>query len=79
MKQVTKSQIRKVLGRAIRKHREQLDLTQEELAERAEVHRTYLADIERGSRNPSVESVRRIAYALGVSISELFKTAEQDS
>jgi transcriptional regulator with XRE-family HTH domain len=66
-----------VLGQAIRRHRERLELTQEALAEKAEVHRTYLADIERGTRNPSVESVRRIANALGISISELFRTAEE--
>ena len=68
-----------MLGQAIRKHREQLDLTQEELAEKAEVHRTYLADIERGTRNPSIESIRRVAYALRIPISELFKTAETNS
>jgi transcriptional regulator with XRE-family HTH domain len=79
LKQISKSQIRKALGQAIRKHREQLDLTQEELAEKAEVHRTYLADIERGTRNPSIESIRRVAYALRIPISELFKTAEINS
>jgi transcriptional regulator with XRE-family HTH domain len=79
LKQISKSQIRKALGQAIRKHREQLDLTQEELAEKAEVHRTYLADIERGTRNPSIESIRRVAYALRIPISELFKTAETSS
>ena len=68
-----------MLGQAIRKHREQLDLTQEELAEKAEVHRTYLADIERGTRNPSIESIRRVAYALRIPISELFETAETNS
>jgi len=79
LKQISKSQIRKALGQAIRKHRERLDLTQEELAEKAEVHRTYLADIERGTRNPSIESIRRVAYALQIPISDLFKTAETDS
>ena len=68
-----------MLGQAIRKHREQLDLTQEELAEKAEVHRTYLADIERGTRNPSIESIRRVAYALRIPTSELFETAETNS
>jgi len=68
-----------VLGQAIRKHRERLDLTQEKLGEKADVHRTYLADIERGTCNPSIESVRRLACALGIPISELFKTAENDS
>ena len=51
-------------------------MTQEELSEKSQVHRTYLADIERGTRNPSIETVRRLALALGVSISEIFQTAE---
>jgi len=76
LKQIPKSQIRRALGQAIRRHRERLQLTQEKLAEKAELHRTYLADIERGTRNPSIESVRRIAFALGIPISELFRTAE---
>jgi transcriptional regulator with XRE-family HTH domain len=79
LKQISKGQIRKALGQAVRKHREQLELTQEELAEKAEVHRTYLADIERGTRNPSIESIRRVAYALKIPISELFKTTEAGS
>jgi transcriptional regulator with XRE-family HTH domain len=76
LKYIPKAQIKKLLGQAIRKHRERLDMTQEELAEKAELHRTHLADIERGTRNPSLESLRRIALGLGISISELFKTAE---
>jgi len=76
LKQISKGQIRKVLGQAICKHRERLGLTQEQLGEKADIHRTYLADIERGTRNPSVETTRRIAYALGISMSDLFKTAE---
>lgn len=79
MNQIPKTQIRKLLGQAIRKHRERLDLTQEELAEKAELHRTYLADIERGARNPSLETLRRIALGLGISLSELLKTAEGKS
>jgi transcriptional regulator with XRE-family HTH domain len=73
---IPKSKIRRVVGQAIRKHRERLKLTQEALAEKADTHRTYLADIERGTRNPSIETIRRLALGLGVPISEVFKTAE---
>jgi transcriptional regulator with XRE-family HTH domain len=41
------------------------------LGQRAHLHRTYLADVERGGRNVSIESLAKIAKALGVTISEL--------
>lgn len=77
MKDIPKNKIQKVLGRSIRKHRERLEWTQEELAEESDTHRTYLADIERGVRNPSIETVRRLARALRIPISEIFQTAEE--
>lgn len=49
-----------------------MDLSQEELAERAELHQTYISDIERGGRNPSLENVEKLANALGISIARLF-------
>lgn len=47
-------------------------LSQEELAFRAKVHRTYLGSIERGERNPALKNIAAIAKALDVSLSELF-------
>lgn len=49
------------------------DLTQEEVAHRAEIHQTYLSDVERGKRNPSILVLSRIAAALSVDVGELFK------
>jgi transcriptional regulator with XRE-family HTH domain len=77
LKDIPKAEIQKVLGQSIRKHRVRLDLTQEQLSEKSQMHRTYLADIERGKRNPSIETVRRLAQALEIPISEIFSTAEQ--
>lgn len=54
------------LGIAIRVYRAQLQISQEELAYRAGMHRTYLSGVERGERNPSFRSVVAIAYALGI-------------
>jgi transcriptional regulator with XRE-family HTH domain len=62
-----------VLGMNVRKWREEKDLTQEALAERADLDPTYISGIERGVRNPSVLSVVRIAAALGVTTSKLME------
>ncbi len=59
-------------GTAIRIHRVALQISQEELADRSGLHRTYISDVERGARNPSLESIERLARALKVSVSALF-------
>ena len=51
-------------------------MSQEELAWRAEMHRTYLADVERGVRNLSLSSIARLVGAIGVSISQFFASLE---
>lgn len=58
-------------GRCVRRHREARDFSQEKLAERADLDRTYISDIERGGRNPSIRSITAIARALGLTVSEL--------
>ncbi len=60
-----------LFGRNVRKRREEIDLTQEKLAEQAGLDRTYISDIERGARNLSLSSILRIARALGATVSEL--------
>jgi transcriptional regulator with XRE-family HTH domain len=64
-------------GRAIRERRHALDISQEELAARSGLHRTYLADLERGNRNPSLESIHAVANGLGIQVSELFRHVER--
>ncbi|MEO0530840.1 MAG: helix-turn-helix transcriptional regulator [Planctomycetota bacterium] len=59
------------VGRLIRKHRNAKGWSQEELADRAGVHRTFISSIERGVRNPTVTSLHRIASAMGLTVSEL--------
>jgi CheY-like chemotaxis protein/DNA-binding XRE family transcriptional regulator len=59
------------LGVAIRLHRHRQGITQEELAWRAEMHRTYVADIERGGRNVTLRSVGKLAGALKVTVADL--------
>jgi transcriptional regulator with XRE-family HTH domain len=72
-----KGDIRERFGFALKARREELGYTQEELAERASIHRTYLSDVERGSRNISLFNIERVAAALGLRISELFQLAER--
>ena len=65
------------LGTAIRLHRLKLGITQEELAWRADMHRTYLADIERGGRNVTLRSVGHLANALQVSVADLLSANQE--
>jgi transcriptional regulator with XRE-family HTH domain len=68
--------IRERFGDAIRRRREELGLTQEDLAERAKIHRTYLSDVERGTRNLSLVNIERLALALSTKLSTLFQAVE---
>lgn len=60
------------LGKKIRRLRKRQDVSQEALAEKAGIHRTYMGKIERGESNPPVQTVNKIAKALKVDISDLF-------
>ena len=60
-------------GLAIQRRRQQLGLSQEEVAARAGIHRTYFADVERGTRNVGLRNVVAIAKGLGVTPSDLLK------
>lgn len=62
---------RKTLGENIRIYRRKLGWSQEKLAEKAELHRNYVGDIERGEENVSVDTLMRIATALKVSVTDL--------
>ncbi len=65
----------KVFGTSVKVSRKLLGISQETLAERAELHRTYISDVERGARNPSLKTIIRLADALEVSIATLFPEA----
>lgn len=62
---------RQVVGRNVRRIREELGLSQEQLAFETELHRTYISGVERGVRNPTVLVIDRLAEALRVSPHEL--------
>ncbi len=64
------------VGQRIRELRKELELSQEALAYKAEVDRTYVTDVENGRRNVSVEILERLIKALEVSIAEFFNSKE---
>ncbi len=64
------------VGQRIKELRKQLEISQEALALKAEVDRTYVTDVENGRRNISVEILERIIKALEVSFSEFFNSKE---
>ena len=70
------SDIRERFGFAVKARREELGVTQEDLADKAGIHRTYLSDVERGSRNLSLLNIERLAAALSMTLSDLFKRVE---
>ncbi len=74
-----RADIRERFGFAVKARREALGLTQEDLAHRARIHRTYLSDVERGTRNLALVNIERLAAALETSMAELFAAVEAGS
>jgi transcriptional regulator with XRE-family HTH domain len=64
-------------GQRVRSVREAQGVTQEKLAELAEVDRTYVSMIERGKRHPTLEVAERICASLGMRLSEMIRRAEK--
>ena len=67
---------RRTFGEAIRTAREKLKISQEDFAEKARVHRTYISSVELGKVSVGVEVANSLAHALGLRLSELIKRAE---
>ena len=65
--------INKQLGARIRYLRQQKNMTIEDLALEADINRNYLCDLERGTRNPTVVVLNKIAKALDINLSTLFE------
>ncbi len=58
-------------GENVRQQREEREWTQEQLAEKADLDQTFISGIERGSRNPTIITVNKLARALKITVSEL--------
>ena len=65
------SKIKAAFGAAVKHRRKEIAITQEALAEKAGLHRTYIADIERGARNLSLVNIVKIARGLSMTVAEL--------
>ena len=69
--------VRHIVGANVRKSRERLQWSQEELADRSGIHRTYISGVERGIRNPTVIIIAVLADTLGVSAANLLDVANE--
>jgi transcriptional regulator with XRE-family HTH domain len=65
---------KEIFGQNVRRIRTEVGLSQEELAYRAKLHRTYISSIERGERNISIENIFAIAKALKVPAGDLLNS-----
>jgi len=72
------SSIEQQFGRRVRHLREAKSWNQERMAAEAGIHRSYLAGIESGRRNPSLQNIAKIASALGVPVVALFDQTNDD-
>jgi len=68
--------LQKAFGLAVRRARERLDVSQDMLAELADLHRTYVGSVERGERNVSLINIAALAKALRTSPSKLMADCE---
>lgn len=64
-------------GRVVRQHRERLRWSQELLAHRADINRSYLGEVERGDAVPSLQTIGKLASALGVRLSFLLAACDE--
>jgi transcriptional regulator with XRE-family HTH domain len=69
-----KRNVRQIFGQNLRRKREILGISQEDLAEKAGLHRTYIGSVERGERNVSIDNMERLAVAVGSTIEQLLES-----
>ena len=72
------SQVEQAFGTAIRRRRHKLKLSQEDYAEKADVHRTYISSVELGKVSVGIGVAYKLARAFGIPLSRLFQEAERE-
>ncbi|NCT99676.1 MAG: helix-turn-helix transcriptional regulator [Comamonadaceae bacterium] len=73
----SKEKAQVTFGAALRAYREERGLTQERLAEAADLHTNYVSSVERGERNLSLHNIARLAYALEIDVSALVRCLDR--
>lgn len=76
---ISEHNILNVFGENVRKYRRLLDISQEELANKADLHRTYIGMIERAEKNITLVNIEKIAKALEVKIEDLVKISNDEN
>ncbi len=69
-----KRNVRQIFGQNLRRKRETLGISQEDLAEKAGLHRTYIGSVERAERNVSIDNMERLAVAVDSTIEQLLES-----
>ena len=69
--------LERLFGQVLQETRKSRGLSQEELGFEANYHRTYISQLERGQKNPSLKAIFRLAEALGVKPSEMIRRVEK--
>ena len=73
----SKPSARRIFAENLRKARQEQRLSQEDLAELASLHRTYVGSVERAERNVSIDNMERLAAAVGVTLPELLRESKR--
>lgn len=68
----------KAFGEVVRRLRKKVEPSQEKFAARARISRTYMSEIERGVTNVSLDTIDRVAKALGLTLAELFREVDAE-
>lgn len=74
MDEIELKDIKETVGDNVRNYRTKLSWSQEKLAEKSNLHRTYIGAVERGEKNVTIVNLEKISIALGVDIKDLFET-----
>ncbi|AUI38376.1 control protein C.BclI (plasmid) [[Bacillus] caldolyticus] len=76
---INEIEIKRKFGRTLKKIRTQKGVSQEELADLAGLHRTYISEVERGDRNISLINIHKICAALDIPASTFFRKMEEEN